>query len=131
MQTGSPTQVAIKLGLTGSVKGVGRKLNQIAKLMGLRSVRELNAKQCNVNEVRATAIELKNKVEQQRYRCALSGRKLTPETAQLDHQVPVSEGGSNLVDNLQWLDEQVNRAKGTMSQVEFIRMCKQVAQWTT
>lgn len=129
MRTGSPRQVAIELGLSGSIKGVSKRLTQIAKLMGLTGVRELRG---GVRpESTATAKELKKKAETQSYRCALSGRKIDPNNAQLDHIIPLSSGGDNSIDNLQWLESQVNKAKGTMSQEEFIRMCKQVAQWNS
>lgn len=70
------------------------------------------------------------KLEQQDYRCALSGVHLTPSNAALDHIVPVSEGGTDDVENLQWLDKIVNRAKSTLSQDEFIEMCRRVAAYT-
>jgi|688.fasta_scaffold270557_2 hypothetical protein len=134
METGSPTQVGKLLGLSGSPSGVSKKLLEIAKAMGLKSVRELGAvdqKKRNQNQQqKASAGELLKKVKSQRFRCALSGVKLVPETAQLDHIVPLSNGGTNDIENLQWLDARVNKAKGTMSQAEFIKMCKQVAQWT-
>lgn len=131
MKTGSPSSVAVELGLKGSPKGVSKRLAQIAKLMGCRSLRDLNPNKPLAKAEKATADELKRMVEKQEYRCALSGVKLTPDTAQLDHIVPLSEGGTNLIDNLQWLDARVNKAKGTMSQSEFVQMCKLVAQWSS
>jgi hypothetical protein len=127
MESGSRVMVAKKLGITGSVKGVGKRLSQIAKQMGLDSIRQLKPNVAKPATV--TSAQLLAKIKTQRFRCALSGVKLVPETAQLDHIVPLSSDGSNDVDNLQWLDASVNKAKGTMSQDEFIRMCKQVAQW--
>jgi hypothetical protein len=71
--------------------------------------------------------DLKTLLEVQGYRCALSGKKLTPETAELDHKTPVAKGGTNTIGNLQWLDKHVNRAKGTMDNDSFVAMCKAVA----
>lgn len=68
-------------------------------------------------------------VEKQDFRCALSGVPLLPETSNLDHKHPVSRGGSDHIDNLQWLDGDVNRAKGAMLNEDFILMCKRVAAW--
>jgi hypothetical protein len=127
METGSPTEVAKRLGLSGSPKGVGKKLTQIAKAMGLNGIRDLGVSACG-NDSRATATQLKELVEKQGYKCALSGVSLSPETSQLDHVVALSDGGSNCIENLQWLDAVVNRAKGTMSQEDFVMMCVRVAK---
>lgn len=62
----------------------------------------------------------------QDYRCALSGRRLTPQRAALDHIVPVSRGGEHRIGNAQVLDKLVNRAKGTLTNEEFIRLCGRV-----
>jgi len=67
-------------------------------------------------------------VEHQRFRCALSGRKLTPETASLDHIVPLSRGGEHNLSNLWVLDHQVNMAKGTLMVDDFVAMCREVTQ---
>lgn len=70
------------------------------------------------------------KIREQNYRCALSGVLITPKTAHLDHIVPLSEGGDNSIANLQWLHEDVNTAKGTMTQQQFVEMCRLVTQYT-
>lgn len=44
--------------------------------------------------------------------CAACGKKLTPETARLDHRVPISMGGTNGTDNLQLLCAEHDKAKG-------------------
>jgi 5-methylcytosine-specific restriction endonuclease McrA len=54
-------------------------------------------------------------VERQRYRCALSGRELTPETTALDHILPVRRGGAHVIENSQLLHKDVNRAKGPLT----------------
>ena len=69
-------------------------------------------------------------LECQQYRCALTGRPLTPETASLDHIVPVRCGGEHLVENTQVLHKDVNRAKTTMTNEEFIRLCREVVEHT-
>lgn len=66
-------------------------------------------------------------VESQCYRCALTGWDLKPETASLDHILPVSRGGDHSIENLQILDYRVNKAKGTMTADEFVEMCRAVA----
>lgn len=65
-------------------------------------------------------------IETQQYRCALTGRELTPETASIDHKVPLAGGGEHHISNIWVLDHVVNRAKGTMTVDEFIAMCRDV-----
>lgn len=67
-------------------------------------------------------------LEKQRFECALSGRELTPETAVLDHVIPVARGGEHRIENAQVLDAEVNRAKGTLTNDEFIELCRLVAK---
>jgi 5-methylcytosine-specific restriction endonuclease McrA len=79
---------------------------------------------------RATARELMGLIQLQQFRCAISGVGLDPNSARLDHIVAISNGGTNLIDNLQWVTDDVNKAKGTMSQEQFISMCRSVADWS-
>ncbi|MCC7409317.1 MAG: hypothetical protein IT442_14725, partial [Phycisphaeraceae bacterium] len=62
-------------------------------------------------------------LQRQAYRCALTGWDLTPETAALDHIIPVSRGGEHRISNAQVLTKIVNRAKGTLTNEEFIELC--------
>ena len=62
----------------------------------------------------------------QDYRCALTGRQLEPDTASVDHKIPLSMGGPHDISNLWVLHTQINRAKGTMTIEEFIGMCREV-----
>lgn len=127
IKTGSPTAVLKELGLSGSVKQVSKRIAEISRLMGCTDVRQLRPQESND---RATALGLKQIVEQQNYQCALTGRHLTPKNAELDHVVPRSKGGTNERENLQWLHKQVNRAKGTMTQSEFVAMCQEVSDYS-
>lgn len=65
-------------------------------------------------------------LERQQYRCALTDQALTPESASLDHIVPVCRGGEHRIENTQVLERTVNRAKGTLSNEEFIALCGKV-----
>ena len=67
----------------------------------------------------------------QQYRCAFTGRPLTPDTASLDHIVPVRCGGEHLIENAQVLHKDVNRAKATMTNEEFIQLCRDVVAHTS
>ena len=57
-----------------------------------------------------TAANILRLLECQNYRCALTGRRLTPEVASLDHVVPVADGGEHRIENSQVLHKDVNRA---------------------
>jgi RNA-directed DNA polymerase len=66
----------------------------------------------------------------QRGRCAMTGKRLD-RTAELDHIVPVSKGGKNHPDNLQWLSPEVNQCKNDMTVDEFIAVCRNVLSHAT
>jgi hypothetical protein len=68
-------------------------------------------------------------LERQHFRCALSGRALTPATAALDHIVPIRAGGEHIIENVQVLDKDVNRAKNALTSAEFIELCLDVVRW--
>jgi len=65
-------------------------------------------------------------LEQQRYRCALTGRDLSPEEAALDHIIPIRCDGEHVIENTQVLHKDVNRAKGSLTNEEFVGMCREV-----
>ena len=73
--------------------------------------------------------DLLNLLAAQHYRCALTGRVLEPANAAMDHMLPVSRGGRHLIENIQLLEKSVNRAKGTMTNEEFLAMCRDVVAW--
>jgi hypothetical protein len=61
-------------------------------------------------------------------RCALTGRRLTRENAQVDHIVAVSKGGRTEPENLQWLCREMNSFKREMSEDELIALCQEIMQ---
>jgi len=65
-------------------------------------------------------------VKRQGFRCALTGLPLTPATASLDHVQPLSQGGMHEIENCQVVRSDINRAKGTMNNEQFIAMCRAV-----
>lgn len=83
-------------------------------------------------------IELKAVFDAQDGRCALTGVKLVirqarkgnqRNTASLDHKVPRSRGGTNDIENLQWVSWLANRAKTNMDSEEFLDFCLTVVLW--
>jgi hypothetical protein len=73
-----------------------------------------------------TAKQIMSLIERQNFRCAMSGRTLTPESASLDHIVPLSRNGSHELSNLWVVDHQVNLAKGTLTVEEFMGLCQEI-----
>ena len=78
---------------------------------------------------RVTTKSLLAKLESQGFRCTLTGWDLKPETAGVDHTIPISQGGKHELSNIAIVDQKVNRAKNTMSLTEFVEMCTAVADW--
>lgn len=74
-----------------------------------------------------TLEELREILHRQNFRCALTGERLTPSNFALDHIVPITDGGEFTAANSQLVLKSVNRAKNTMSERDFIEMCRQVA----
>lgn len=59
--------------------------------------------------------------------CALTGTTLVPGVnASLDHIVPKAKGGTNALDNLQWVCIPANQAKSDLSTEEFVDLCRRV-----
>lgn len=75
-----------------------------------------------------TEAELRALWDAQDGRCALTGQLLDIHSADLDHIVPRSRGGSNEPSNLRWLTRTANQAKGNMLDGEFLALCAQVAE---
>jgi 5-methylcytosine-specific restriction endonuclease McrA len=59
--------------------------------------------------------------------CPYSGRKLeVGRNLSLDHRIAKSNGGTNDLDNLQWVDRYVNLAKHDMSENDFLALVKDI-----
>jgi DNA-binding CsgD family transcriptional regulator len=122
----SSNKVAVELKL--SADHAKKALRKISVKLGCNTVLDLlddpGSRQDSVTGASLLAL-----LESQEYRCALSGVQLTPKTAQLDHKTPRSKGGEHVMGNVWFLHRDVNRAKGTMTVDEFIKMCSRVVQW--
>ena len=81
-----------------------------------------------VSKVNRAALE--QLIRKQRYRCALTNRKLTPQTVSLDHVVPLSRTGrdGHRLDNVQLVTAEANRAKGAMDADDFLQLCRDVVR---
>lgn len=76
-----------------------------------------------------TAKRLKVMLEMQGYQCAISGIELTVDNIELDHIIPLAEGGDHVMSNVQLLCRDVNRMKGTLNQSEFVNMCRRIVEY--
>ena len=110
-------------GIFGQDLKVGNYVNLFVGVVGMIGV---VAKQKRTG---VSAKDLIRLVEKQGYRCALTGRELAPDCSQVDHVVALSKGGEHAVDNLQVTHSEVNAAKGSMGNSEFIQMCRDVVAW--
>jgi 5-methylcytosine-specific restriction endonuclease McrA len=75
---------------------------------------------------RPSTKQLRRLLESQGYKCAYSGVALTPKTTSLDHCKPLCDGGDHSIENVRFVEREVNRAKGAMSLTEFVAMCRRV-----
>lgn len=77
--------------------------------------------------VKITKNNLKKMLEAQGFKCALTGRELTPETASLDHIVPLNAGGAHDMSNVHIVHAEINAMKGTLTLDTFTAACVDVA----
>ena len=73
-----------------------------------------------------TVQEVHDLLVRQAFRCALTGEPLDPSDASMDHILAVSRGGPHTIENAQIVRKDVNRAKGTLTNEEFIALCRAV-----
>lgn len=106
---------------------VGRRVNFLAYVAWLCRQRHTPSPRIDQAVSYKDILEL---LKAQDYRCALSGWPLTPETAALDHVLAISRGGPHARSNLQVLHRDVNRAKHTLTNEEFVRLCHAVVEHT-
>lgn len=97
----------------------GQEPQQKIKTEGVKHVMAKNIK----------ASEILEMIQKQNYRCALTGRELTPETASLDHIYPLSKGGIHNISNIWVVHHEANTAKGTLTAKEFIQLCQEVTHY--
>jgi 5-methylcytosine-specific restriction endonuclease McrA len=81
----------------------------------------------NLKKSHLSLHELFGLLEDQDYRCALTGKVLSPDDVAVDHIIPISSGGDFSIKNSQLVSKSANRAKHTMSQEEFLELCRAVS----
>jgi len=65
-------------------------------------------------------------LEQQEYRCALTGRELTPENTSAEHIIPLRKGGKHELSNIFLVDDAVAKLKRYYSDDEVIRLAREL-----
>lgn len=77
---------------------------------------------------KATTKQIASLWKKQKGLCALTGKKLD-RTSQLDHILPKAKGGTDYIENLQWLSQEANLAKRDLTDEQFISLCASVMNW--
>ncbi len=62
-------------------------------------------------------------LEAQSYRCALSGRELTPEITDAEHIVPLDAGGEHTPDNIYLIVKDAARLKRYLPERDLMQLC--------
>lgn len=76
----------------------------------------------------ASVDDMLEKLREQDYRCALSGVKLTPEVCEVDHIIPIEDGGDDSRENLHLVHQTVHTMRGTLPIDTFIKFCKKITK---
>ena len=88
---------------------------------------------CSVNAVykdnKITAFDLFKIAKRQRLRCALTGIKLNSENMSVDHILPKSKGGLNILSNIRLVLLPINIARMDMTDEEFVNLCEGVVNY--
>ena len=113
----------------GNRIGEGRRINVCRYAAWLYEMRQAERKLREHPKGDLSVRTVLQLLKHQGYRCALTGRMLTPESVALDHIVPVSRGGHHHIENAQILHKVVNRAKGTLTNEDFVQMCRDVVTY--
>ena len=71
--------------------------------------------------------ELKELIENQNFKCALTGDAISFEdNIELDHILPSYRGGSDELSNVQWVTKQANWFKRALTENELIELCEKI-----
>lgn len=73
-----------------------------------------------------TAWDLWKIAKRQRLLCPLTGRYLTRKNISVDHIIPLSNGGTNNLSNLRFIDYHANLAKAMFSDEDLFNLAKDI-----
>lgn len=97
-------------------RAVSRKFKTMVIVNNGRAKRDFNL------DEKITAWDLWHLAHRQKLICPISGRKLTNDNISLDHKIALSQNGTNLINNIQLLDYEVNIMKNSHSQNDFLKL---------
>jgi hypothetical protein len=88
-----------------------------------------NQKKAGVGQA-VTASGIRQKMQEQDWRCALSGVDLSQSAkdTELDHIVPLSKGGAHVLSNVQLVHRIPNAMKRTMTEQVFLKWCRRIVE---
>ncbi len=72
---------------------------------------------------------IRNLMEKQSHRCAISGVPIDLSNCDVDHIIPKAKGGMNIIDNLQVVNRVVNRMKGDLSMEELLTWMRAITNY--
>lgn len=61
--------------------------------------------------------------------CSYTKKELTGDDFGIDHKIPLKRGGTNDIKNLCVVDQKINKAKGNMTDKEFLSLLKVISKW--
>ncbi|MCB1175841.1 MAG: hypothetical protein KDK39_19860 [Leptospiraceae bacterium] len=67
-------------------------------------------------------------LENQAYRCALTGRELTPENTTAEHIIPLRTHGEHRYDNIYLVDEQVSKIKRYLTDEDVVELAAEIIE---
>jgi 5-methylcytosine-specific restriction endonuclease McrA len=81
------------------------------------------------NDITIQPFDLWKLAKKQKLVCAISGRRLTAENLSIDHIIPMVNGGSTEIHNMQLVDYYANLAKFTLTMDELYSLCEDILNY--
>ena len=70
--------------------------------------------------------ELKELLENQKFKCALTGDKISFDNMELDHILPTTRKGKSELSNVRWVTKEANRLKQNLTDKELKILCNKI-----